>query len=103
MTKEEIRAFVGSIDPNAKHYFTALDGDDYTVWAETERIGLDADDAYAEMGWAFEIVRYTQNEFDPMPDTIEKKLIAHPLIAYEYRVDVSPETGYILHRFSCTA
>ena len=103
MTKEEIRAFVGSIDPNAKHYFTALDGDDYTVWAETERIGLDADDAYAEMGWAFEIVRFTCDEFDPMPGKIEENLIEHPLISFTYGVSVEPESGYIIHTFRCEA
>lgn len=103
MTKEEIRMFIGGIDPGAKHYFTALDGDDYTVWAETERLGIDADDGYAEPGWAFEIVRYTQNEYDPVPARIEDALMNNPLISFTYRVDCDPPSGYILHIFSCEA
>lgn len=103
MTVNDIRAFINGVDPEAKHYYTALDGESsYTVWAETERTGLDADNDYAELGWDFEIVRYTQDEFDGMPEQIENALRAHTLISYSYRVDADPETGYILHTFSCT-
>ena len=103
MTVEEIRTFVANVDPDAAHYFTALDGGSYTVWAETERLGLDADDGYAELGWAFEIVRYTQKEDDEMPQKIEDALLEAPLISFSYRVDSDPETGYILHSFICQA
>ncbi|MBQ8617653.1 MAG: hypothetical protein IJ418_09075 [Clostridia bacterium] len=103
MNISEIRKFIKGVDQAAKHYFTRLDGDSYTVWAETERLGLDADDGYAELGWAFEIVRYTRNEFDDMPQKIEDALIEHPLISFSYRVDADPESGYILHTFSCEA
>ena len=103
MTKTEIKAFIEKIDPKAKHYFTKLDGGSYTVWSETERIGLDADDDYAEPGWVFEIVRYTQSEFDAMPQSIENALLDHPLISFSYRVDCDPPSGYILHIFSCEA
>lgn len=103
MTVEEIRKFITGIDPDAKHYFTKLDGDSYTVWSEGERLGLDADDGYAELGWAFEIVRYTQDEYDGMPGKLEDALISNPLISFAYRVDCDPPTGYILHIFSCEA
>lgn len=99
MTVSEIRTWIQSVDPEAKHYFTKLDGDSYTVWAETERLGHE----YAEPGWAFEIVRYTQNEFDDMPGKIEDALLKNPLISFSYRVDVDPESRYILHSFSCEA
>ena len=103
MTVDEIRTFVTEIDPDAAHYFTALDGGSYTVWAETERLGLDADDGYAELGWNFDIVRFTKNEFDDMPQKIENALREHPLIGYSYTVDAEPQTQYIIHTFSCTA
>lgn len=103
MTREEIRSFIERVDPSAKHYFTKLDGGSYTVWAETDRTGLDADNEYEEPGWAFEIVRYTQNEFDAMPQKIEDALIEHALIAFTYRVDCDPPSGYIMHIFSCEA
>lgn len=103
MTIGEIRTFVQGIDPDAKHYYTVLDGDAYTVWAETERTGLDEDDGYGELGWLFDIVRYTQDEYDTMPQAIEDALREHPLISFTYRVDADPESGYILHQFSCGA
>lgn len=102
MTVGEIRTFIKGIDPKAKHYFTVLDGGSYTVWAETERTGLDADDDYAELGWDFEIIRYTQDEFDTMPEKIENALRKRPTISYSYRVDCDPESGYIMHTFSCS-
>lgn len=104
MTVSDIREFITGIDPDAEHYYAELDGESsYTVWAETERTGLDADDGYAELGWDFEIVRYTQDEFDAMPEKIETALRSHALISYTYRVDCDPESGYILHTFSCSA
>lgn len=104
MTVGEIREFIVGVDPDAKHYYAELDGESsYTVWAETERTGLDADDDYAELGWDFEIVRYTQDEFDAMPEKIEKALRKRPMISYSYRVDCDPESGYIMHTFSCSA
>ena len=103
MTKNEIKAFITGVDPQAAHYFTVLDGGSYTVWAETERLGLDADDKYTELGWAFEIVRYTQDEYDELPQLIEDALKEHPLISFSYRVDSDPPSSYILHIFSCQA
>ena len=103
MTVEQIKEFVNGVDPEAKHYFTVLDGDSYTVWAETEMLGLDADNYDAEEGWAFEIVRYTQNEFDEVVGKIKDALRESALISFSYRVDVDPESGYILHTFSCQA
>lgn len=103
MTVKEIREFINTVDPLAKHHFTKLDGGSYTVWAETRRIGLDADNDYEELGWAFEIVRFTQNEFDKMPEKIERALLKNPLINYEYTVDSDPDSGYIVHTFVCEA
>ena len=102
MTVEQIKEFVNGVDPEAKHYFTVLDGDSYTVWAETEMLGLDANNYDTEEGWAFEIVRYTQNEFDEVAGKI-KDALRETLISFSYRVDVDPESRYILHTFSCQA
>lgn len=104
MTKAEIKAFIERVDPGAKHHYAVLDdGGSYTVWAETERLGLDEDDGYGELGWAFEIVRFTRDEFDVMPDEIEKALVSHPLISFTYNVSSEPESGYIIHTFRCEA
>lgn len=103
MTLPEIKSFVENIDPAAKHYFTVLDGGGYTVWAETERTGLPANNTLKELGWNFRIIRYTQAEFDAMAEEIERALLEHPIIAYSYTVDADPPTGYILHTFECEA
>lgn len=101
MNIEGVRRIVTAIDPDAKHYYTRLDGGSFTVWAETDRTGLEADNGYSELGWNFEIIRYTQNEYDPMPAKIEEALRKNPLVGFEYRVDVDPESRYIMHVFSC--
>lgn len=103
MTVDGIREIVRGIDPNAKHYYTALDGGSYTVWQETKRIYLPADDDYVEQGWQFRIVRYTQNEYDDMPNKIEAELRENARVTFEYRVNVNPETGYVSHEFNCEA
>lgn len=103
MTVREIKAFVDGIDPGAKHYYTTLDGNAYTVWAETERTGLAANNTLAEMSWKFRVIRYTQAEFDAMAEAIEEALLEHPVISYSYSVDADPATGYILHTFECEA
>ena len=101
MNVGDIRTIITDIDPEAKHYLTTLDGESYTVWAEIRRTGLEADDGYAELGWEFDDIRYTTDEFDEMPQKIEDALIEHPLIAFTYTVDVDPESGYIVHLFNC--
>lgn len=104
MTVSDIRTLIKSVDPDAKHYYTTLDGESsYTVWAETERTGLEANNQLCELGWKFEIIRYTQSEFDEMPEKIEAALNEHPTIAYSYRVEADPESGYIMHMFDCEA
>ena len=101
MTVNGIRKLVTAIDPKAKHYYTELNGGSFTVWAEMERIGLEADNGYGELGWNFEIVRYTQDEYDEMPRKIEDALRKNPLVGFEYRVEADPESRYIMHIFSC--
>lgn len=101
MNIDGVRQIVTAIDPTAKHYFTRLDGGSFTVWAETDRTGLEADNGYAELGWNFEIVRYTKNEFDDMPAKIEDALRKNPRVAFEYSVSADPESGYIMHVFDC--
>lgn len=103
MTIKQLRTFVQSIDQDAKHYYTTLDGDSYTVWAETNRTGIDANNGLAEKGWQFEIIRYTQDEFDDMPERIEVALDEHPTAAYSYRVEVDAESEYVMHIFDCEA
>ena len=103
MTILQIKNFVESVDPEAKHYFTTLDGNGYTVWAETERTGIRANNALAERGWKFRIIRYTRDEFEAVAETIERALDASDVIDYAYTVDCDPESRYIMHIFECEA
>ena len=103
MTVDDIRKMVNAVDPKAKHYYTALDGQSYTVWRETQRKYLAADDGYVERSWRFRIIRYTQDEYDDMPEKIEDALCADPRVAFDYRVNVDQDTGYVMHEFECEA
>ena len=102
MTLEEIRAFVVSVDPAAEHYVSASDRLEYTVWAERERLPHSADDSH-EGGWAFDITRVTQTEFDPVAARLDQALDDCPWIAYRYTVQASVGNDglVIVHRFAC--
>lgn len=104
MTVKDIEEFVALIDPQARHYETAKDGSDFTVWMEYKAIGLDADDIMAIHGWKFEIARFTRTEYDPMAAAIFAALQNDPRIAVKnYDVEYTAKTGYIEHRFDCEA
>lgn len=102
MTLQQLAEVITSADPDAKHYdaTAAINaGIDFTVWMEYERIGLDADDGYAEMGWRFEVDRYTKTEFDPVADNIEAILSGVDGITLNHRVQYESRSGYIRHIF----
>lgn len=102
MTLQQLAEVITSADQNAKHYdaTAAINaGRDFTVWMEYERIGLDADDGYAEMGWRFEVDRYTKTEFDPVADAIEEVLSTTDGVTCGHRVQYDSRSGYIRHIF----
>lgn len=102
MTVKQLAEIILSADPDAKHYdatAAANAGRDFTVWMEYERIGLDADDGYAEKGWRFEVDRYTKTEFDPVADDIEDVLSTTDGVTCGHRVQYNAQTGYIRHIF----
>lgn len=103
MTVMEIRDVILQADPDAQHYEAALDGRDFTVWMEYERIGLRADDEYAEAGWRFEVDRYTKQEFDPIAELLEEVLDAADGVTWTHRVQYNQQTGYIRHIYDCEA
>lgn len=103
MTVQEIRDVILTADPDARHYEAALDGSDFTVWMEYERIGLMADDGYAEPGWRFEVDRYTKTEYDPIAEALEDVLTNTPGVTSRHRVQYNQQTGYIRHVYDCEA
>lgn len=100
MELRDIQALVMSADPDAQHYESSTDGGPFTVWAETSRLNLAADDRIVR-GWRFAVDRYTQAEFDPVAEAIEAALAAAPGVSYQYIVDYDPEDGWIHHAFTC--
>lgn len=100
MTLQDIKALVLSADPSAQHYGSTDADVDYTTWREYRRLSMTSNDAHV-MGWAFQIDRFTQTEFDPIAQAVEDALTAAPGVAYSYQVDYDPQTGYIHHIFDC--
>lgn len=100
MTLEYIKDMVASIDPEARRYYTPVEGNAFTVWQEYAEIGLHADDV-TEEGWAFEIDRYTKDADDPIAAAIRKRLRQEAGITYTYQIVYEPESGYIRHIFDC--
>ena len=101
MTREDIKALVLSVDPEAKHFIASKKGDAFTVWGEYERSGMVADDRQ-DYGWKFEIDRYTTDDEDEIAKQIEQALIDHPgVIVNSYRIGYDPKAGYIRHVFDC--
>lgn len=104
MTKAEIKALLATIDPDIRHYECALDGTDFTVWMEYERIVFYADDGSAEWGWRFEVDRYTKDEDDEIAEKLEQLLdAAENVTVRPRRVQYNQQTGYIRHIFDCEA
>lgn len=107
MNVEQIAELIHTADPGAKHYDAtraAKAGEDFTVWMEYERTGLDADDTWVELGWLFEVDRYTKTEFDPIADQLEQAFLADErIIMRSHRVLYELDSGYIRHVFDCEA
>lgn len=102
MTRSEIKTLLKDVDPNIRHHYSMRDdGADYTVWEETEREGLIADDHHAEEGWKFYVHRFTKNENDPIAAALFLALDAAPEIGVSEEIDHEPETGYIHHIYTC--
>lgn len=100
MTLQEIKALVLSADPNAQHYSSTHDAVNYTTWREYRRLSMTSDDTHVK-GWAFQIDRFTYDEFDVIAEAIEAALENAPGVAYGYQVDYEPDTEYIHHIFEC--
>lgn len=107
MTTQEIRDIINQADPDAKHYdaTAALENhQDFTVWMEYQRTGLEADDNLVESGWRFEVDRYTRTEYDPVAEAIEETLrAADGIIVHDYSVMYDMSSKYIRHVFDCEA
>lgn len=100
MTLQDVRALVLAADAQAMHYMHRRGQGPYTTWRETQRIRRSADDV-PELGWAFTIDRFTQTEFDPVAEDIERVLLEAQGVAYRYVVDYERDSGYIHHIFDC--
>lgn len=100
MTVKDIKAFVAEVDPHARHYVGGKPTEDFTVWAERERLPESADNAWIP-GWLFEIHRLTRQEDDAIASALDEALNEHPGISYSYEVSANPKTGYIYHHFVC--
>lgn len=101
MTLEEIKALVLTADNTAEHYESSHTSEPaYTVWREYRRLPATADDRHIE-GWAFQVDRYTQDEYDETAAALFDALDGSDRVAVHYEVDHEPETGYIHHIFDC--
>lgn len=100
MTIEDIRQLALSVDATASRYESTSRGDSYTVWREIRPLGLMADDRHEE-AWAFQIDRYTVNEFDEVARALFEALDADPRVAFEYHPTDDPGTRYIHHIYDC--
>lgn len=100
MTLEDVKALVLGADEDALHYQHARGRGAYTTWCETQRIRRTADDT-PELGWAFTVDRFTQTEFDPVAERIERVLLEAEGVSYRYAVDYERDSGYIHHIFDC--
>lgn len=101
MTLSEIKTLIAGVDPAARHYYSAADGTDYTVWEERDLLPLVGDDHHIAEGWAFYVHRFTKREDDPVAAALFRALDAAPEIAVSYTADQEPDTGYIHHIFRC--
>lgn len=101
MTLSDIQAFVLTVDPEARHYFSGKLTDDYTVWAESERLQYKADNRVQERGIAFDILRYTKSEDDAIASAFDAALANNPDVAYTWTTEKLIGTDYIRHLFSC--
>lgn len=101
MTLNEIKALVLSADPTAEHYASSRTGSDsYTVWRELRRLNATADDRHIE-GWAFQVDRFTRDEYDGIAEAIFETLDGDDRVALAYEVDYERDSEYIHHIYDC--
>lgn len=102
MTVEEIKAIVVAVDADAGHYDSAYQGTAaYTVWQEIRPLPIMGDDGHATEAWSFQVDRFTQTEGDAIAAALRAALESNHRVAFGYRVDYEPDTGYIHHIFDC--
>lgn len=101
MTPEYIRQLVVSIDPKADRYESEYRaGRAYTVWYDRGPLDCVGDGEYLG-GIRFTIVRLTKTENDAVAAALFSALDALDNVAFDYRPDFDPQTGYIMHIFEC--
>ena len=101
MTPADIQALVICVDPEANRYESEYrEGEPYTVWYDRGPLDCVGDGEYLG-GIKFTIVRLTKSENDAVAAALFSTLDALDNIAFDYRPDYDPETGYILHIFEC--
>ena len=102
MTLDDIRLLVVSVDPEAAHYESPRQGQEaYTVWQETRRLDLSADDSHADEGWAFTVDRFSRKEIDPIRRALFAALDGDERVAVTELTAYEPDTGYIHSIFDC--
>lgn len=101
MTLSEIKALILSADATAEHYESSRTGSDsYTVWREVRRLAATADDRHIE-GWAFQVDRFTRDEFDATAEALFEALDGSDRVAVYHAVDFERDSGYIHHIYDC--
>ena len=102
MTVSDIQNFVVAIDPNADHYESEYrEGASYTVWYEQGPAEENVGDGEYMGGIKFTIARITRVENDAIAAALYAALDASDTIAFQYKLDFDPESGFILHIFNC--
>lgn len=101
MTLKQIQAFVASVDPQARHYFSREETVDFTRWHERRRLPVMGDGRHAEEAWAFQIDRFTRDENDPVYTAFVAALENNPRIFWSEETLFEEDTGYIHHVFIC--
>lgn len=90
----------GTIGPNVYHYHRARMAFPAIVWAEEDANSLHADNGMGEQSPRGTLDYFTQDEFDPMIDTIQDKLqelgLAWGLNSVQYEAD----TGVIHYEWT---
>jgi len=103
VTVQDVKALLTAADPGIRRFMSAALTGNYTIWEETGRPGLVADNRYAARKLTFEVRRYTRLEDDPTAAAIDAALDACPDIAYTWETSQVAGTDYIRHVFACEA
>ena len=101
MTLPEIKALILSADATAERYESSHTGSDsYTVWRGVHRLAVAADNRHIE-GWAFQVDRFTRDEFDPVAEALFAVLDGSDRVAVYHEIDYERDSGYIHHIYDC--